>query len=54
MKAEMFLMEEPCGQSNHLILIGLLHMVDSVNVGLINIDTLGPARPLLTSSAQLG
>lgn len=53
MKAEMFLMEEPCGQSNHLILIGLLYMVDSVNVGLINIDTLGPARPFFTSSAQL-
>lgn len=47
MKAEMFLMEEPCGQSNHLILIGLLYMVDSVNVGLINIDVLAQPGTLL-------
>lgn len=54
MKAEMSLMDERGGQSNHLTLIGLLYMVDSVNVGLINIDMLGPARPSFSSSAQLG
>lgn len=53
MKAEMFLMDERGGQSNHLILIGLLYMAGSVNAALINIDTLGSAGPFFTSSAQL-
>lgn len=53
MKAEMFLMEEPCGQSNHLILIGLPYMVDSANAALVRTGALGPARPLSTSSPRL-
>lgn len=45
MKAEMFLVDARC---NHLILIELLYMVDSVNVVLNTIDTLG-----LSSAHQL-
>lgn len=51
MKAEMFLMEEPCGQSNHLILIGLSYMVDPVNV-LSSVLTRG-AQPGLSSLHRL-
>lgn len=50
MKAEMFLVD---ARSNHLILIELLYMVDSVNIVLNTIDTLREAFLQLISSAQM-